>query len=291
MKNIALYIITVIVWGSTWIGIKYQLGSVDPMVSVMYRSGLASILLLIYCYIKKVNLKFSLKEHLFMALLGVFLFSIHYWLVYIAEIHLTSGIVAVIYSSVVFMNIMNGYLFLGTAIERKTIIGAIIGFIGVFMIFMPEIQSVDFSNKAFFSVLLTFISVLIYSFGNITSARNTKNNIPILQANAFGMGYGTLLLLLLTLFLGKEISFDISVSYIGSLFYLSVFGSVIAYGTYLTLIGIIGADKAAYSIMLVPVVALIISSFFEDYSWSFFAVIGIVFVVGGNLLVLNKSKK
>ncbi|MCK5350020.1 MAG: DMT family transporter [Desulfobacula sp.] len=289
MRNITLYIITVLVWGSTWLAIKYQLGSVDPMVSVIYRFGLATALLMIFCYVKGLNLKFSLKEHLFMALLGVLLFSVNYWLVYVAELYLTSGLVAVLFSSIVFMNIANGSIFLGTAVERKMIAGAVLGIIGIIMIFMPEIEAFDLSDKGVFGLSIGFISVLLASFGNITSARNTKNNIPVIQANAFGMGYGAILLTLIAVFLGKEFSFEISIPYISSLFYLSVFGSIIAFGSYLTLIGSIGPDKASYAIMLVPVVALILSSFFEGYSWNFSAVLGLFLVVGGNFLALSRQ--
>ena len=281
MRNIILYIITVLVWGSTWLAIKYQLGSVDPMVSVIYRFGLAASLLMLFCYVKGLKLKFSLKEHLFMALLGTLLFSVNYWLVYVAELYLTSGLVAVLFSSIVFMNIANGSIFLG---------GAGFGIIGIVMIFMPEIESFDLSDKGVFGLFIGFISVFLASLGNITSARNTKNKIPVIQANAFGMGYGTILLAVIALFLGKEFSFTVSMPYIGSLFYLSVFGSIIAFGSYLTLIGSIGADKASYTIMVVPVVALILSSFFEGYSWNFSAVLGLLLVIGGNFLALSKPR-
>ena len=290
MRNTTLYIITVLVWGSTWLAIKYQLGSVDPMVSVIYRFGLAASLLMLFCYAKGLKLKFSLKEHLFMALLGILLFSVNYWLVYVAELYLTSGLVAVLFSSIVFMNIANGSIFLGAPAERKMIAGAAFGIIGIVLIFMPEIESFDLSDKGVFGLFIGFISVLLASFGNITSARNTKHNIPVIQANAFGMGYGAILLVLIAVFLGKEFSFTVSVSYIGSLFYLSIFGSIIAFGSYLTLIGSIGADKASYTIMLVPVVALILSSFFEGYSWNFSAVFGLLLVVGGNFLALSKRR-
>ncbi len=290
MKNIVLYIITVIIWGSTWLAIKFQLGAVDPMVSVVYRFGLAAVLLMLYCRAKGLNLKFSLKEHIFMALLGVLLFSVNYWLVYVAELYLTSGLVAVLFSSIVFMNIANGSIFLGAAVERKMMAGAVIGCIGIVIIFLPEVESFDLSDKGVFGLCICLLSCLLASFGNITSARNTKHNIPVIQANAFGMGYGTLLLAVLALGLGKEFSFAISVSYIGSLFYLSVFGSIIAFGSYLTLIGSIGADRAAYSIMVVPVVALIISSFFEGYAWTFSGIIGLFLVVGGNFLALTRRK-
>lgn len=290
MKNVTLYIITVLVWGSTWLAIKYQLGVVDPMVSVVYRFALATILLMCFCRLKGLNLRFSLKDHLFMALLGSLLFSVNYWLVYVAELYLTSGLVAVVFSLIVFMNIANGAIFLGTPAEKKMIVGAVLGIAGIVMIFMPEIQTFDLSDQGVFGLFIGFISVLLASFGNITSARNTKKNIPVIQANAFGMGYGTLLLAVIAIGSGKDFSFAVSVSYIGSLFYLSVFGSIVAFGSYLTLIGSIGADKASYAIMVVPVVALILSSFFEGYAWNFSAVLGLFFVVGGNFLALTRPR-
>ncbi len=290
MKNIILYIVTVVVWGSTWLAIKYQLGVVEPIVSVVYRFGLAAFLLMLFCYLRGLNLKFSLRDHFFMALLGILLFSLNYWLVYIAEIYLTSGLVAVIFSSIVFMNIANGSIFLGTALEKKMITGAVIGIIGIVLIFMPEIETFNLSDKGVFGLVLGFFSVLLASFGNITSARNTKNNIPVIQANAFGMGYGAILLAVVALFMGKDFTFTASITYIGSLFYLSVFGSIIAFGSYLTLIASIGADKASYAIMLTPVVALILSSFFEGYAWNTSALAGLIMVVGGNFLALSKRK-
>lgn len=290
MKNIVLYITTVLVWGSTWLAIKYQLGTVDPMVSVVYRFGLAAVLLMFFCYVKDLKLKFSIKEHLFMALFGVLLFSVNYWLVYVAELYLTSGLVAVVFSSLVFMNIANGSLFLGAPVEKKMIAGAALGIIGIIIIFLPEIEAFEFSDKGTFGLLIGLISVFLASLGNIMSARNTKNNIPIIQANAFGMAYGTLLLALITLLSGRDFSFMVSIPYIGSLFYLSVFGSIIAFYSYLTLIGSIGADKAAYTIMLVPIVALMLSSFFEGYTWNFSAIAGLFFVVSGNYLALKKPR-
>ena len=290
MKNLILYVITVLVWGSTWIAIKYQLGSVDPLVSVIYRFGLATALLMSFCWIRGLNLKFSMKDHFFMVLLGVFLFSINYWLVYMAEVHLTSGLVAVLFSSIVFFNIANGSIFLGAVIEKKMIAGALAGIAGIVLIFMPEIQSFHLAENSLLGIALGFFSVLLASFGNITSARNTQNKIPILQANAFGMGYGTLVLLLIALFLGKEFTFSMSAPYVGSLVFLSVFGSIIAFGCYLTLIGSMGANKASYTIMVVPVVALVISSFFEGYAWSLSAIAGLVLVVGGNFLALGKKR-
>lgn len=288
MKNSLLYVVTVIIWGSTWIGIKFQLGAVDPMVSVVYRFSLSAVLLLLFCKMRGRTLKFSLRDHSFMALLGLLLFSVNYWLVYVAEVYLTSGLVAVLFSSIVFMNIANGAFFLGTPVEKKMIFGAVAGIFGIGLIFMHEIETFDLTDKSLMGIAFGFTSVLLASFGNITSARNSKNNIPVLQANAFGMGYGALALAVLALGLGKEFSFSLTLPYVTSLVYLAVFGSIIAFTSYLTLISSIGADKASYSIMVVPVVALIISSFFEGYVWSLSAIIGLILVMSGNFLALHR---
>lgn len=290
MKNVALYIITVLVWGSTWLAIKFQLGEVDPMVSVCYRFALAAVLLMVFCWIKGLKMRFTLEEHFFMALLGALLFSINYWLVYVAEIYITSGLVAVIFTSVVFLNIANGAIFLKSEIQVKMVMGALIGTIGICFIFFPEIQTFDLSDKGFFGLVIGFLSVFLASLGNITSARNQKHNLPVVQANAFGMAYGAGFLILIALFLGKDFSFSFEFEYISSLFYLAVFGSIIAFGSYLTLIGEIGADKASYTIMLVPVVALVLSSFFEGYSWTVSALGGLLLVLVGNFLALDKKK-
>lgn len=119
MKAVFLYLITILIWGSTWVAIKFQLGAVDPMVSVVYRFGLASAMLLAFCRIRGLSLNFSLKEHGYMALVGLCLFSMNYWLVYLSETCLTSGLVAVIFSSMVFFNIANNAIFLKAPVEKR----------------------------------------------------------------------------------------------------------------------------------------------------------------------------
>lgn len=288
MKQVILYVVTVLIWGSTWIAIKFQLGDVDPMVSVIYRFGLAASILFVFCKVRKLTLKFSPQEHFFMALLGIFLFSINYWLVYEAEVYLTSGLVAVLFSSLVFFNIANNALFRGVPVDSKTLLGAFAGIFGICLIFMPEIRSFELGDQGTTGLILGVSSVMLASLGNITSARNTQKKIPVVQANAFGMAYGTLALLLVALVLGKEFTFSFSVSYTSSLVFLSLFGSIVAFGTYLTLVGTMGADKASYAIMVVPVVALIISTFAEGYTWTMPAVAGLVLVLGGNFMALSK---
>ena len=289
MKNLILFSIPSLIWGSTWLAIKFQLGEVDPLVSVFYRFFLAAIILLIYCSLAGLNLKYSAKQHFLMALLGLLLFGINYWLVYLAEIHLKSGLVAVIFSTIVFLNIFNGAIFLKSKIRLNVLFSSLLGFIGIALVFKDELFGFTFSGGESLALIFAGISVVTASFGNITSAYNQKNKLPVIQTNAFGMLYGSLLMLLLALITGKSFTFDYSFPYISSLLYLSIFGSVIAFGSYLTLLGKIGADKSAYVTLVFPIIALILSAAFEDYKWNSLAIIGVLLITIGNFMILRKK--
>ncbi len=290
-KNLFLYTFTVLIWGSTWLAIKFQLGEVAPTVSVAYRFSLAAVILLIYSKIRGLNLRFGLKDHINMALLGTFLFSLNYWLVYISEIHLTSGLVAVIFSSIVLFNTFNGYLILRSPITIGMIIGALIGLLGIALVFHNEILAFDFSNNGLYGLSLGLGAAFIASLGNITAEYSQRRGLPVIQTNAFGMTYGAVIMLLVSFLSGQTFAFPVSPSYIGSLFYLSVLGSIVAFGLYLTLLGRIGSAKAAYSIMLTPIVALIFSTIFEGYVWSAAAFAGLGLVLIGNVILLQSKFK
>jgi drug/metabolite transporter (DMT)-like permease len=289
MKNFILYIIPAFIWGSTWLAITFQLGVVDPLVSVFYRFLLAAIILFVYCSMIKMNLKYNTKQHLFMALQGVFLFGINYWLVYLAEVHLKSGLVAVIFSTIIFLNIFNGFIFLKSKIRFDVVTSALIGFVGIILVFKDHLLEFNFSSEESSALILSFLSVIGASLGNIISAYNQRNKLPVVQTNAFGMLYGALLMLLLVFITNTPFSFDISFGYIGSLIYLAVFGSIIAFYSYLTLLGEIGADRAAYVTLVFPIIALLLSTFFEEYTWSLFALLGVALITFGNFLMLKKA--
>jgi drug/metabolite transporter (DMT)-like permease len=283
-----LYGSTVIIWGTTWLAIKFQLGSVDPMVSVLYRFIVAALTLFLYCKLRGLKMRFRPRDHIFMALQGLVLFSVNYWLIYLAEVHLTSGLVAVIFSSIVFMNMVNGAVLLGSPIRSTVVLGGAIGVLGIVLIFWPQLISFSLSDKSALGLLLSVVSTFMASLGNIISARHQQNNLPVIQTNAYGMAYGAGIIGVLSVASGKTFSFEMSLAYVGSLFYLSLFGTVIAFGCYLKLIGKIGADRAAYATMLFPIVALGISTVYEGYQWAPHNVIGMGVVLIGNWLVLNK---
>jgi drug/metabolite transporter (DMT)-like permease len=231
---------------------------------------------------------FTRREHLFIALQGLLLFSFNYWLVYLAEVHLTSGLVAVIFSMIIFMNIMNGRWLLGSPISPSMLLGAVTGVSGLALIFWPEISAFTLSDLSLQGFLFGFAGAYLASLGNILSARNQKHRIPVIQTNAFGMAYGALFLLVFSLLVGKPFGFEFSLAYVTSLFYLAVLGSIVAFGFYLTLLGRVGADRAAYVTLLIPVVALCISTLFEGYRWSALGVTGLGLVLAGNVMVLRE---
>lgn len=287
-SNILLFIVPALIWGSTWYVIKFQLGTVDPLWSVCYRFMLGGFLLLLYAAVRRINLKFSLLEHGRMALQGVLLFGVNYWLVYEAEEELTSALVAIAFSTVIFFNIFFGSLFLGRKTAGKVYWGAGLGLLGTFLLFYQDLTGLQYEVIPVFSVIVCVLSVIIASLGNITSAANQSHGIPVIQANGFGMIYGALGMALVATILGITPTFDLSMRYLTSLLYLSFFGSITAFGAYLTLIGRIGPDRAAYVLVSIPVTALAISMVLEDYQLNLIALAGVILILTGNLIVLKK---
>lgn len=290
MVNLLFYTLTILIWGSTWLGIKFQLGTVEPVLSVAYRFTLATLILFLWCLARRLPLRFSRSEHLFIALQGVLLFALNYLLFYLAELQITSGLAAVVFSTIVVMNLLNGRLFLGTPVELKVLLGGALGMVGLVLLFWPEMAAVNFSGPVLTGLLLSFAATYLASLGNIISARNQRLRLPVVQTNAFGMAYGALCMASLAIIGGTPLVIDWSLPYLVSLGYLALFGSVIAFGCYLSLVGRIGPGRAAYATLLFPVVALALSTIWEDYHWSSPAVCGILLILGGNYLALARKK-
>src|SRR3990170_3497085 len=287
MQNTFLYLVTVFIWGSTWLAITYQLGVVPPEWSVAYRFFLAAALLFIYSKLRGLQLRFTLREQFLIALQGLLLFSANYILVYYSELHITSGMVSVLFSSIIVFNVFFGALLLRSPVRGRVLLGSLVGISGLALIFWPEMQGVDLQGTRLLGLGLALLSALSASLGNIVSARNQRNHLPVIQTNAYGMLYGAGFTALIALVRGTPLGFEVSVGYIGSLVYLALFGSVIAFGAYLTLLGRIGADRAAYVTVLFPVVALLLSALFENLQLDLMQFSGFSLVILGNGLVVN----
>lgn len=290
MQNALFFALTSLIWGSTWLAITFQLGTVAPEASIVYRFGLAAAVLGLYVWIRRLPMRFSLRQHGFIALQGAFLFSINYVLVYLAELYVPSGLVAIVFSTIIIANVFLGALFLHNPIRSRVLAGGLLGVVGLGLVFSPQLRGLDLAGPMALGLAFCVASLLSASLGNILSARNQRAGLPVVQTNAFGMAYGALVTLLFALARGVTFTFDPSPAYVISLLYLAIFGSVIAFGTYLTLIGRLGVDRAAYITVVFPIVALALSTLYEGLEWTAIAFVGVGLVVAGNVLALWRRK-
>ncbi len=288
MSNTMLYILTVLIWGTTWIAINYQLGDVHPEASIVYRFALASFTLFAFAWIKKLPLKFNKIQHIRFAAFGMALFGVNYFLLYSAQQHINSALTSIAFSTLMLMNIINARIFYKTKITRSVYLGGGFGLLGIITLFWPQLTDVELGVTTLFGLTLCLIGTFSASLGNMISIKNQKDKLPVVQSNAWGMCYGALFMTIVLLIQGKSFSFSYNYAYISSLLYLSLFGSVIAFGCYLSLMTRIGAHKTSYANIMFPAVAVLISTYLEGFQWSNYTLVGLSLILIGNLIVLTK---
>ena len=291
MSNLSLYLACVLIWGTTWIAITFQFGVVSAELSVAYRFGLGALLLFAWCVFKKLKLRYTRVEHGFFALTGVLMFGVNYVLVYYSEMYVSSGLVAVLFSTMVFMNMLGARIFFGTAVGTEVIAGAVLGFAGIVLVFWPEIAQFSHQGEALNGLVLGLLATLTASLGNMTAVYNQRRGVAVVQANAYGMLYGSLCVFVYAVLTGIPIVFEPSFKYVVSLLYLTVFGSVLAFGAYMSLVKNIGLSRAGYTAVVIPIVALLISTAFESFEWHAATAIGLALCIAGNVLVLRMARR
>lgn len=289
MRNTLLYIVTVLIWGSTWLAIEFQLGEVNILASVAYRFMISAVLMWGYCLWAKVPMTFSARNHFFIILLAILNFSINYAVVYSSQQYLSSAMTSIAFSTMLLMNIVNTRIFFGTKITVKTYIGAMLGILGIVALFWDDLSVVAEGSNAIWGLVLVITSAMLASLGNMASVRNSRAKMNIFAVNAWGMLYGSIILSLLVLLSDAQFGFSMQPSYIASLLYLAIFGTVIAFASYYALLNDMGPEKASYVIVLFPVVAVVLSSIFEGFTWTNNTFIGFALVLLGNAIILMPS--
>ena len=291
MSNFILFIITLFCWSPTWYVIKFQLGYVDPLVSVFYRFLIAAVIIFVYLIFTKKNLRFSLNQHIWFLLFGVCLYSLNYVFFYLSNTYLISAFPAIVFSTVVIMNILGEGFYFKNKPSLKTLLGATIGMAGIIIIFNDEILNFTLSKGAHVGLFLALLGTFCASTGNMVHQRKLNNNFPLIPTIAYAMLYGSLVTLLITQIKGAELLFEYNVRYIASLAYLSVVGSIFAFIFYLKLLEKVGAGRAGYVGVVMPVLALLISTIFEDLEWQIDLVLGLPILLIGAVLVINQKIK
>jgi drug/metabolite transporter (DMT)-like permease len=279
-SNLTLYVLVLIGWGASWIAIPAQLGVVAPEVSVFYRFAVSAVIMFAWMLASGRPMRFPLQAHLRFAALGMLCFSSNFAVFYYAGF-------GVVFATATVYNLVFSRLFFGDPIGGRAALAAAIGLSGLVLVFWPEIARQHMDGSAAIALLAALCGTCFFSLGNMVSRSNQKAGLPVLQANAWGMLYGSFWLLLIALVLGRPLAWDPRPVYAGALMFHVVFSTILAFGAYMTLLGRIGPQRAGYATVMFPIIALAISAFFEGYRFTPLAGVGVALILSGNLLVLT----
>ena len=286
--NIFLYLLTVLSWGTTWIAIKFQLGVVPAPVSIAYRFWIAAGVLLLVLLALRRPVWPPRQAWRYLLAQGVALFCCNFLCFYYASQWVPSGLVAVVFSTAPLWNALNQRLFMQRPIRRGVMAGSLLGLCGIGLLFLPQMQGHWRDQGMLLGLGLSLLGTVCFSTGNLLSSRMQALGLTPLLTNTWAMLIGSTIVGGGALLLGMPFTLDTSTRYLGALMYLAIPGSVIAFTAYLVLVGRIGPDRAAYSTVLFPVVALSVSTLMENYHWTLAAVGGVALVLAGNLLAFMK---
>jgi drug/metabolite transporter (DMT)-like permease len=287
--DILLYALVVFAWGTSWIGIHLQATSfVPPEVSVFWRFAIAGLIMMGMALVKGERLALPLRAHGLFLLMGLTLFSVNLVMFYHGAQQISSGLLSVVFSMASVVNLAFAYLFFGQRLELRVLVGAGIGTLGVALLFGPQIFNVHLGQAALVGLLFSVIGTLCFCCGNMLSFASQRSGIPVIAGTAWSMLYGAGWLAAYCLARGYSFALEFSLSYLGSLAFVVLSASVLAFWAYLTLLGRIGAGRAGYATVMFPLVALAISTVAEGYVWTPLALLGVALALGGNVLVLRR---
>ena len=290
MMNLSLFLATVLIWGSTWIAIAFQLGPVPVLVAVFHRFALAALLMLPALALLRQLTPVPMRQHRYILLQGICLFSLNFICFYNATRFIPSGLVSVIFSLATIYNAVNARLIFGDRVKPRALLATALGAAGLICLFAPELTGHQVSADALKGIGLAALGTLFFSLGNMVSRRNSASGIPPLTANAWGMGYGALILLAIIAVTGTPMVAPDGGRYLWALIYLAVVGSIIGFTTYLMLVQRIGTGRAAYATVCFPVIALMASALWEGFIWTPLAVAGLALTLAGNAVMFLPSR-
>ena len=289
--NLFLYLLTVLIWGTTWIALKLQLGVVEIAMSIVYRFALAGAILFAILLLTRRLQPMDRRGHLICIAQGLCLFCVNFMCFLTASQWIASGLIAVVFSTATLWNALNARVFFGQRIAANVLGGGALGLAGLALLFWPELSDHGASRETLVGLGLALLGTLCFSAGNMLSSMQQKAGLKPMTTNAWGMLYGAGMLGVYCLASGIPFAMEWNLRYVGSLMYLVVPGSVIGFTAYLTLVGRMGPERAAYCTVLFPLVALNVSAFAEGYQWTAPALAGLVLVMLGNVLVFRKPAR
>ena len=287
-----LFATCVLVWGTTWHAITYQLADFPAELGVALRFALAGAAVLLLCRWRGVGLSYGRGAHGRLALQGVFLYGLAYVCVYHAERFVPSGLVAVGYSAAPLLAGIGAAALFGASIGRRFVAGGLLGLAGVALIFWPEIVRPKSGPQAALGAALTVGAVLLSAVGSLVASRNRVRGVPLLPALGFGMLYGAAAAAIVGLAFsdGRAIAWPTAPSWWISLAYLAIAGSVLAFACFLTLQDRIGPGPAGTVGVMTPPLALVVSLALEGFRPDVLTAAGAALAVAGNALMLLPAR-
>lgn len=283
------FAIIALIWGSTWLAIKDQLDAAPPVWSVSWRFLLASAGLFVLAKLRGNPLGMDRAGHNIAFWIAVTQFLLNYNLVYEAELHLTSGVVAVLYALIIPVNAILGSRMLGQPVTARFVVGAAIGLAGTVLLAVHEARMADLHGNVWLGLGLTAIGIVTACIANVIQALPSALRYSTVTLLAWAMLYGALLDAAFAWAVAGPPSLPLDARYLAGLAYLAIIGSVVTFPLYFHLIREMGAGNAAYINAVVPVVAMVLSTLFEGYRWSLLAVAGCVLALAGLVVSLRAS--
>jgi len=284
-----VFVLISLIWGSTWLVIKGQLGVVPAAWSVTYRFAIGCALMGVLTIATGRSLRLKLRGHAFAAIAGFFQFVCNFNLVYAAERHVTSGLIALTFALLVVPNALLSALLLKNPVTPRFLIGSGIGIAGLALVFAPDLQSPAAAGLTE-GVLLGVAAVLCASVANVMQATGFARTLEPLPMLAWMMFYGAVMDFGFAAATAGPPVFDVRPEYWAGLAYLAVVASAFAFTVYYRLIREIGPGPAAYTGVVIPVVALVLSTVFEGYRWSVLAAVGAALALVGLAVALGSRR-
>ena len=285
------FAIATLIWGSTWLVIRGQLGVVPPTWSVAYRFLIGSVAMFAYAAMTRAPLTLSRDGNIFAAVFGVAQFVLNFNFVYRAEGLITSGLVAVVFALLLVPNALLGRLFLKQHFSGRFLFGSVIALAGVGLLILKEARADTAGVQAtLLGVGLTLLGVLSASAANIMQGSARAAAMPMAAMLAWGMLWGAMLNAMIALVTVGAPVIETTPVYLGGTLYLGVLASAVAFTCYFSVIRAIGPARAAYSSVLTPVLAMVLSTIFEHYRWTLLAAAGGVVTLIGLLIALSAKR-
>lgn len=285
------FLLVSLIWGSTWLVIKDQISEVPPSWSVSYRFLIAAAAMFILVAFRRTSFRLDRMGHFLAIILGFFQFSFNFNFVYYAELYITSGLVAVLFALLMVPNALFGRIFIGQKISGQFVAGSTIAAMGIALLFWHEYRSSTISlDQVLLGLALTFGGIISASIANVMQAGERLKSYPLITILAWAMLWGAVINVVISWATVGPPTYETRATYWAGIVYLGVIGSVVTFPLYFSIIREIGPGKAAYSSVLVPIVAMILSTMFEGFEWTILPAAGAAIAMLG-LIVALKAKR